>query len=470
MTDPKFLPLRPNYLNKKIYSRKMMNRTVVRSLKNSRYVKQISQPAGFGLIVSLLALLLMIPALQAQTPAPEQQRPIALEGGTIHTISDGVIENGTILFEEGVIRAVGTQVDIPDEAERVDISDKEVYPGLIDAYSRMGIYEIGAVNMTVDINEEGRINPNVTPEVAFNPQSRHIGTARSAGVLIAVTTPDGGLISGKSAAMMLDGWSWEDMIIQSGTGLIVNWPSTGDEEEYEENLLELHDAFEKARAYQRAKQAVEDGEIQRLDTDSRHEAMIPVLNGEQPVVAEANELRQIQDAITFSEEQDVRLVIMGGRDAHYVSEHLVRKEIPVIVTSVLASPNRQWEPYDGLYSLPAKLHEVGVKFAIAGGSSAPYTYRLRSEAGAAAAYGLDADEALRAVTISPAEILGFENRVGSLQEGKDATLLITTGNPLEYSTQIEQAYIQGRKIDMIDAHRELYDKYLQKVEQKILEE
>ncbi len=470
MIDPESLSLHPNCPNIEIYKQKMMNRTVVRSLNNPRNVKQLSQAAGFGLIVSLLAFLLMIPALQAQTPAPEQQLPIALEGGTIHTISDGVIENGTILFEEGVIRAVGTQVDIPDEAERVDISGKEVYPGLIDAYSRMGIYEIGAVNMTVDINEEGRINPNVTPEVAFNPQSRHIGTARSAGVLIAVTTPDGGLISGKSSAMMLDGWSWEDMIIQSGTGLIVNWPSTGDEEEYEENLLELRDAFEGARAYQSAKQAMEDGEIQRLDTDSRHEAMIPVLKGEQPVVAEANELRQIQDAITFSEEQDVRLVIMGGRDAYYVSEHLVRKEIPVIITSVLASPNRQWKPYDSQYSLPAKLHDAGVTFAIAGGSSAPYTYRLPNEAGAAAAYGLDADEALRAVTISPAEILGFENRVGSLQEGKDATLLITTGNPLEYSTQIEQAYIYGRKIDMIDAHRELYDKYLQKVEQKIPEE
>lgn len=445
---------------------KMMNRsiTVEHALQNdSNRVLQISVLSS---MLALLCMMVMAATAQAQTPAPMQQGVIALEGATIHTVSDGVIQNGTIVFEDGVITAIGSNVQVPSGAERVDVSGKEIYPGLIDGYSRMGIYEIGAVGMTVDINEQGRFNPNVTPEIGFNPESRHIGTARTNGVLTAVTTPGGGLVSGQSVAMMMDGWSWEDMVLKSGVGLIVNWPSAGSDD-YEKELLELRDAFASAKAYHKAKMAYEAGEASRKDVDSRLEAMIPVLEGDRPVVVEADELRQIQDAITWADEEDVRLIIMGGRDAHYVASHLVRKEIPVIVTSVLTSPNRQWEPYDGLYSLPARLYEAGVRFAIAGGSSAPYAFRLANEVGASAAYGLDRDQALRSVTLSAAEILGIDDRVGSLQVGKDATLLITTGNPLEYSAQIEQAYIEGRKIDMVDAHRMLYEKYREKVDQRV---
>lgn len=417
------------------------------------------------LMATLLILcMVMITPSFAQTPAPAQERPIALEGGTIHTISGDVIQNGTILFEDGVITAVGTSVAVPDNAERVDISGKQVYPGLIDGYSRMGIYEIGAVGMTVDINEQGRINPNATPHIAFNPESRHIGTARTAGVLTAVTTPGGGLVPGQSSAMMLDGWSWEDMLLKDSLGLIVNWPSPGDE--YEDELMELRDLFANARAYHKAVEAEAAGNASRKETDSKLEAMIPFLEGDRPVVAEANELRQIQDAITFAEEENVRLIIMGGRDAHLVAAHLVEKEVPVIITSVLDAPDRDWQGYDNRYSLPAKLHDAGVRFAIAGGSSAPYTFRLPYEAGAAIAYGLESDQAVRSVTLSAAEILEIEDRVGSLEVGKDATLLITNGNPLEYSTDIEQAYIRGRKIDMVDAHRELYEKFRLKVDRQ----
>lgn len=418
-----------------------------------------------SILFTLLTILLMAAYVRAQTPAPSQGQPIALIGGTIYTVSDGVIENGTILFEDGVITAIGTNVQIPMGTERVDVSGKEIYPGLIDSYSRMGIFEIGAVNMTVDINETGRFNPNISPEIAFNPESRHIGTARTNGVLTAVTAPGGGIIAGQSSAMMLDGWSWEDMVIKPGTGMIVNWPSAGDDD-YEDDIRDLRDFVAGAKAYQTAKQAYMNGNAPRKDIDSRLEAMAGVLSGDQPVVVEADELRQIQDAVTWAEEEGLRLIILGGRDSHYVANHLVEKEIPVIITSVLDAPDRDWEGYDDQYSLPAKLHEAGVNFAIDGGSSAPYTFRLANEAGAAAAFGLGIDEALRAVTLSPAQILGIDNRVGSLQTGKDATLLITSGNPLEYSSRIEQAYIEGRKIDMTDAHRALYEKYRQKVDQR----
>jgi len=419
-----------------------------------------------GSIFTIIFFLLMAVSVSAQTPAPPQSQPIALTGGTIYTVSDGVIENGTIIFEDGVITAIGQNVQIPMGAERVDVTGKEIYPGMIDAYTRMGIFEIGAVDMTVDINEAGDFNPNVTPEIAFNPESRHIGTARTNGVLTALTTPGGGIISGQSSAMMLDGWSWADMILQSGTGMMVNWPSA-DDDDYGDELLELHDFVASAKAYHKAKQAFMNGNAPRVENDSRLEAMDAVISGDQPVVVEADEMREIQDAITWAEHQDFRIVIMGGRDAHYIADFLVEKDVPVIITSVLDAPDRDWEAYDDVYRLPAKLEAAGITYAIAGGSSAPYTFRLANEAGASAAFGLTLDQAFHAVSLAPAEILGLDDRIGSLETGKHATLLITTGNPVEYSSQIEQAYIQGRKIDMVDAHRELYEKYKQKVDQQV---
>ncbi len=399
----------------------------------------------------------------AQTPAPPQEEPIALTGATIHTISDGTIENGTVLFEDGVISEVGTNVELPEGTREVDYSGKHIYPGLIDSYTNLGIYEIGAVDVTVDIQEYGRINPNARAQVAFNPESRHIGVARSNGVLSTVTTPGGGLISGQPAAMMMEGWSWEEMNLKPSTGLLVNWPSADDEDEYEEELKELRDAFEDARAFHQSHSAMDAGEADRHDQNAKWEAMRPVFEGDLPVIVNANELRQIQDAITWAENQEVDLIILGGRDAHYVSDHLVRKEIPVLVTNVLSSPSRAWESYDGRYALPAKLHEAGVEFAIAGEFSAAYTNRLPYHAGAAVAFGLPEEEAIRAVTQSPAEILGFSDRVGTLESGKDATLMVTDGNPLEYETQIEQAFINGREIDMKGAHEQFYEKYREKV-------
>ncbi|MCC5943038.1 MAG: amidohydrolase family protein [Balneolaceae bacterium] len=403
---------------------------------------------------------------QNQTPAPPQSEPIALVGATIHTVSGDVIENGTILFEYGKITAIGTNVDLPQGTRSEDVSGKYIYPGLIDAWSQMGIYEIGAVDMTTDINEQGTVNPNVMVERAFNPESRWIGVGRSAGVLTSITTPGGGLISGQSAAMMMDGWAWDEMTLKSGVGLIVNWPNTNNMRNYATQLQNLRDAFADARAYKTARRAMENGDAPHHDFDTRWNAMIPVFDGERPVVVSADEVRQIQDAITWSIEEGVELIILGGRDAHLVTDQLTEHNIPVIVTTVLTSPNRDWESYDARYSLPAKLHDAGVTFAIAGGPSAPYANRLPFEAGAAAAFGLSPEQALHSLTLAPAQILGIYDRVGSLEVGKDATLLITTGNPIEYATQIEQVYVQGRKSDMMDSHKYFYEKYREKVDQR----
>jgi imidazolonepropionase-like amidohydrolase len=246
---------------------------------------------------------------------------------------------------------------------------------------------------------------------------------------------------------------------------VVEWPDAGDEDEYEERIRQLREAFASAKAYKAARAAAEAGTGPYQPSDSRWEAMIPVLEGRVPVVVGADDIRQIQDAITWSEDEGVRLVVRGARDAGYIADHLASKQIPVLLTEVIAGPERDWEPYDAAYSLPARLHRAGVKFAIAGSSSAPYENRLPYEAGTAVAFGLPEEEALKAVTLNAAEFLGIADRVGSLEAGKDATLLITTGSPLEYASTVERAFIQGRDIDLNDIHRQFFTKYMEKIRQ-----
>lgn len=417
-----------------------------------------------ALCIALLMLVGVMPAL-AQAPAPRQTVPVALVGGTIHTLAGDVVENGTILFEDGVITAIGTDVTLPAGTVTEDVTGRHIYPGLIDGWSTMGIYEIGAVNMTVDINEQGLINPNVMVERAFHPESRHIGVARSAGVLTTVTSPGGGLISGQSAAMALDGWAWDEMTIRARVGMLVNWPNPNNTRTYASQVAELRKAFDDARSYKKAVEAHAAGNAPRPGFDSRWDAMMRVFDRTQPVVVSANDVRAMQDAITWAQEENIRMVILGGRDAHLITDHLVETETPVLITTVQSSPNRWWEAYYAWYELPARLHEAGVTFAIVGTSSAPNANRLPFEAGTAAAFGLPLDEALKSLTVYPAQILGLDDVIGSLQPGLEANLIITDGNPIEYATQVIQVYIRGRKSDMMDAHRELYHRYLQKVQE-----
>ena len=368
-------------------------------------------------------------------------------------------------------------MEIPAGARVVDVSGKHIYPGLIDAYSTVGISEIGAVDVSSDVNELGDFNPNIRAEVAVNAESRHIGTSRSAGVLVTLTTPGGGLISGMSSAMSLEGWDWEEMSMKSAAALNVNWPNPnprrgrgrgfgqgrggppqGPPPTYAEQVEKLKNFFAEARAYRDAAAA---GEQTR--TDSRYIAMIPAINAEIPVVVSADGAAQINDAITWAQEEGLRLVIRGGRDAIHVADRLVAEDIPLIITSTMAAPSRQYEGYDGAYSMPARLHEAGVKFAISGGSGTLYTNRLPWEAGVAVAFGLPEEEALKAVTINAAEFMGISDMVGSLEPGKQATLLITTGTPLDMTSDIEQTYIQGREIDMMDIQKFFFQKYMQKV-------
>ncbi len=419
---------------------------------------------------------------QVRMTVPPQEAPVVLRGATIHTVTKGTITNGTIVLERGKITAIGgPEVAIPRAAKVVELAGKHIYPGLVDAYSTVGITEIGSVEVSNDIAELGDFNPNVRAEVAVNAESRHIGTTRSAGVLVAFTTPEGGVISGLSSAMSLEGWTWEEMSMKGAAALNVKWPDPNARQggrgggggggrggaagpppkTYAEQVQQIRDWFAEARAY---RDAVKAGQAAR--TDARYAAMIPAIDGAIPVVVAADGAAQINDAITWARAEKVKLVIRGGRDALLAADRLKAEGVTVILTSTMAAPDRQYESYDNAYATPAKLHAAGVKFAIAGGSGGLYSYRLPWEAGVAVAFGLPEEEALKAVTINAAESMGIADKVGSLEVGKEATLLITTGTPLDMTSNIIQSYIQGREINMMDIHKFFFEKYMEKIKQQ----
>lgn len=423
----------------------------------------------------LLVFLTLTPQASSQVPAKPQERAIAIVGGTIHPVSGPAIPGGTIVFDKGKITAIGITVQVPEGAEVIGASGKHVYPGLISADTYIGLTEIGAVRASRDHTEAGRINPNARAEAAFNPESELIPVTRANGILTIVTAPRGGLISGTSAMMRMDGWTWEDMTLEAPAALIVNWPAmsisrapwvTKSEEEQrkdiDKSLKELADAFRDARAYMRAKKAAGTRGIPHHDTDVRWEAMIPVLERRVPVVVWATDVQQIQAAVAWAERENIRIIIGGGYDAWRVTDLLNRKNIPVLAGGIHRLPSRRFEQYDEPFLLPKKLHEAGISFAIISQEEAAHERSLPYHAANAAAFGLPKDEALKAITLYPAQIFGVADRIGSLEVGKDATLIVTTGDPLEIMTHVEMAFIEGRRIDLGNRHVRLYEKYGEK--------
>ncbi len=403
--------------------------------------------------------------IHGQLPAPTQEHPIALRGGDIHLEGGVVIAGGTIVFEQGKIVAIGQEVSIPAGSEVFDVSGKHVYPGLILSRTSLGLTEIGRHAESTDLSETGLVNPNVRAHVAFHPASEHIGVAAVHGITTAVSTPVGGLISGQSAAMRTDGWTWEQMTLKAPVGMAVTWPTSSNEEAYKKALKTLHDIFEQSRRYQLAKQYAAARNAPPPPTNLRWEAMLPVLDGSLPVFVTANEIADIHSAIAWSEKEGITMVLVGGRDAGYIADQLAAKDIPVIVTPVINGPSRSWEGYDRAYSLPGQLHAAGVRFCIGGEASASGAYRLSHHAAAAVAFGLPQQEAINAITINAAKILAIDHLTGSLEKEKYADIIVTNGNPLEISTRTEMVFIEGRQLDTTDKHRRLYERYMQKLNQ-----
>ncbi len=403
-----------------------------------------------------------------EVPGAAQDHPIALVGAAIHPVTGPVIRHGTLLMVDGKIAAVGARVKIPKTAERIDVRGKHVYPGWIHARTDLGLTEIGAVRASIDRAEVGQLNPNVKAQVAFHPDSELIPVARANGVLMVHTVPSGGLISGRSALMLLDGWTWEDMTLRAPVGMHVRWPRmnrlTADRgsrggSSRGRPLERLEGAFRDARAYRSARRA-----DPRQPVDARWEAMIPVLEGKVPLMVHADDESSIRSAVAFAARQRVRLIIVGGHDAPACAELLRREKVPVIVAGTYRLPRRRDEPYDVCYRLPARLLQAKVEFCIAGGGrfNASNARNLPYDAAAAVAYGLPREEAIKAITIRPARILGVADRVGSLEPGKDATLIVCDGDPLEITTHVERAWIQGRQVDLNSRHKRLWRKYREK--------
>ena len=413
-----------------------------------------------------------------QIPAPNQDHPILIQGGTIHTISHGILENADILFVDGKITSVGHNLDIPAEAEIIDASGQHVFPGLISAGSTLGLQEIGAVRATRDYAEVGAVNPNVRANVSYNPDSELIPITRSNGILLALSVPRSGLISGTSSLMMLDGWTWEDATLMHPVGLHLFWPSMNipkpkpgkqkerkDKDSRLKSIQEIDDLIQESRAYAQLKATGSPS----FKHDLRLEGMLPVISGEIPVFVHANEVRQIEAAVYWAERQSVKMVLVGGKDSWRVTQLLKDREIPVIYTQTHSTPMRRFEQYDQAFITPSQLYAAGVKFCISNSESpfqTPHIRNLPYHAAKAASYGLSWKEALRSITLSPAEILGVEDKVGSLEASKDATFFIADGDILDIRTQVNMAFIQGRRVDLSDRHKTLYSKYRNKYKQK----
>ena len=413
-----------------------------------------------------------------QIPAPNQDHPILIQGGTIHTISHGILENADILFVDGKITSVGHNLDIPAEAEIIDASGQHVFPGLISAGSTLGLQEIGAVRATRDYAEVGAVNPNVRANVSYNPDSELIPITRSNGILLALSVPRSGLISGTSSLMMLDGWTWEDATLMHPVGLHLFWPSMNipkpkpgkqkekkDKDSRLKSIQKIDDLIQESRAYAQLKATGSPSFKHNL----RLEGMLPVITGDIPMFIHANEVRQIEAAVYWAERQSVKMVLVGGKDSWRVTQILKDREIPVIYTQTHSTPMRRFEQYDQAFITPSQLYAAGVKFCISNSESpfqTPHIRNLPYHAAKAASYGLSWKEALRSITLSPAEILGVEDQVGSLEASKDATFFIADGDILDIRTQVNMAFVQGRRVDLSDRHKTLYSKYRNKYKQK----
>lgn len=402
-------------------------------------------------------------------PGASQTSPIVITGATIHTVSGPVINNGDLLFDRGRIVAIGESgtVKIPGDAKLISGKGRHVYPGLFEAHSHLGLVEVSAVRASRDQSESGQMNPNVRAHVSVNPDSELIPVTRANGVLLALTAPSGGRIAGQAAVMQLDGWTFEEMTMRPGAAMVVSWPRVPNQLEAKDAkkdpVASLRDFFDESRAYFEAR--ADDASSQK--SDLKLESLRPVLERKMPLLVSANSLAVIQSAVAFAAQQNVRLIIIGGYDAPLCAELLRKHNVPVIVSAVYRLPRRRSDGFDKSYTLPARLREAGVQFCISGSDSSRVsnTRNLPYHAATAVAYGLSADEALKAITLYPAQILGVSKRVGSLDRGKDATLIMTTGDPLETSTQVTSAWIRGRAVDLSSRHTQLYEKYREKYRQ-----
>jgi imidazolonepropionase-like amidohydrolase len=421
--------------------------------------------------------LLVTPALHAQTSST-----YAIAHAKIFTLAGSTIDDGTLVIRDGKIVAVGASVDVPPGAQVIDAKGLQAYPGLFDPITQMGLSEISAVNASVDSAETGTYNPDVVAATAVSPSSEHIPVTRASGIteVLAVPASGGldffgsrGVIGGQASAIHLAGWTIDEMLLKKRVAMTLNWPEiqtrTFDfatfsrkekpfseaKQEYEKQVNELTDWLERARHYA---QAVDKGSAAKYDRDLKLEALVPVVRGELPVLVFADHARDIRNAIEYCDKQKLKMILAGGAEAYKVKDLLRSKNIPVVLRPMLTSPVDEDDPYDRLLSQPAELAAADVKFAF-GSFDNSFARRLGQNAANAVAYGLPYEEALKAVTLYPAQIFGLSDQVGTLEQGKIANLIVTNGDPLELTTDVKYLFIRGQLTSLDNRHLRLYEKY-----------
>ncbi len=420
---------------------------------------------------------LAIPAW-TQTAAPTSY---AIKGGKVFTLAGPAIENGTVLIRDGKIAAVGAGIAIPQDAQVIDATGLEVYPGMFDPVTQIGLNEVSAVSATVDVSELGDYNPELVAATAVNPASAHIAVTRANGITEVIAAPgttgfdlqSGGLIAGQASAFNLAGWTMDEMQINRSVAMVINWPSiqtrTFDfatfsikekpyadvKKEYDKAVNTLGDWMDRARHYAQAK---EKGSPALYERDLKLEALVPVVQGKLPVLVVADEARDIRNAVAFCTKQNLRMILGSGAEAWKVKELLKEKKIPVVLAPTNRLPEQEDTPYDKPYTEPSELFAAGIPIAFSSFGTA-FSRRLPQYAGTAVAYGLPHDEALKAVMLNAAQMFGLADQLGTLETGKIANVIVTSGDPLELQTQVRYLFIKGQLTSTDNKHRELYEQY-----------
>jgi imidazolonepropionase-like amidohydrolase len=436
------------------------------------------------------ALLLLVASSVCAQQASSNMGPDFMDGrpGTyairnahIVTVSGADIDNGTIVIRDGRIQAVGANASVPAGAQVIDGRGLSVYPGMIDLGTAIGLIEITENGATgwVDTEEVGEMNPNSMAWVSVNPHSAHIAVTRLNGVTSVLTLPQGGTISGQAAFLNLLGSTPQDMALVRNAGLVVNFPraagggfgggfffgqpqgNIADATQARDRQIEqLRKLLRDAEAYGRAQDAAnQDKSLPHPDVDVVLASLVPYVRGERPVIFRVDRDSEIRGAVRFAEELKLKPIIVGANDAWKVAQFLKEHNVPVVLTGTLDLPSREDDFYDVQYENAAKLQAAGVRFCISSGDTAADVRNLPYHAGMASAFGLPKAEALKAVTLYPAQIMGLSDRLGSIEVGKIANLVLTDGDLLETRTNIRDLFINGRRVPLVSRHTELYEQF-----------
>ncbi len=441
------------------------------------------------LILAAAATLISVVSTIGQSDGAQQNRTgrggtFAIVGARVVTVSGAVIENGTVVIQNGKITAVGVGVAIPSGAERIDGKGLSVFPGMIDASTNLGLVEIGqGANATVDVQEVGTMNANAKAITGVNPHSSHVNVTRVNGITTVVSEPSGGLIAGQSTVINLNGSTQADMAVVAVHGLIINFPRVtggggfggggfgggggGGGADFNELVRrrdtavdELKKMFREVEAYAKSVEAyVKDKSMPTPTISLRNEAMIPYVRGQKPIHFTSERERDIRAIAKFVSEMKVKGVIVGGQEAWKAADVLKANNIAVIYTNMYSLPVQQDDPYDYLFEAPSLMQKAGVKFAISTGEGGGEVRDLPYQAGIAGAYGLGKDEALKSVTLYPAQILGIDDKLGSIDVGKMANLVVTDGDMLDARTNLKYLFINGRLVPLTSRHTDLFDSF-----------